>query len=187
VKKIQVGPGVAYRTAGVAFTNVYEENGRVFRADYDPRETGDSLVVETSCWTEPQGLPITEAERERIYDALWALGPGGNILEVVPPAFYVPVRWDRGPDGWLLDVAGEITYLELRHVFSPKSEQGYDFATERSVWTLDIPEHATWTVPAGEPMSPEHRARIVERLRGAAKKDLRIGTLGNTDVIVRTV
>jgi hypothetical protein len=188
MKKIQVGPGVAYNTdTGVSYASVYEEGGRVFRAEYDPRQTSVALIVNTSHWTKPEGVPITEEERQRVYDALWQLDPGGFIFEFVPPAKHVPVRWDRGPDGFLLEVAGEIEYMELHRLLHLKSEKGYDFTKERSVWTIDLPEHATWTVPAGEPIAPEHRAKIVSRLLAATDEDTWGSPLGRAAVVVRSI
>jgi hypothetical protein len=167
-------PGVARAISGrgPGRTFEYDESGRSFRVEWDPRETGTFLPVMTSGWG---------GDRDRLHDALWDVARGAGVTalleEVAGSRLFVPLRWDR-PRGFLLNVhdrgdAGvEVDYMEPGHTakLPALADPG-----DPSSLTVQVPADLRWTWPAGEPAARDARERIISRLRSAGRDDLWIG------------
>jgi hypothetical protein len=172
--KVQVSAGA---TGGPSRTFDYREDGRVFTIEWDPRETGAVISDRFERWSAPPGEALDPATRERIFDALWAAAQAGGITAIIDEssslACLVPVRWNRGADGFLVDVhdGGRLEYMELGRglMLRYREEPGRLY-----VAFVQWPRAARWTEP-DEAVAVDHAARIRDRLAGATPRDVRLG------------
>ncbi len=153
------GPGASFAV---------EWRGRHCDVEWEPRETGTLLVLESRQWNNAEGGPVADDDWARVLDALWALAPhAGGVHALLEwraaNEAYLARRWSW-PDDALrfvverrkLDVlalgstlrvlaAPEVPYLQFRAEFG----------------------RASWIEPEAGPVSREAWARVVAGLRGA--------------------
>ncbi len=165
---------LAGKTGGPSRTYEYREGDRVFRAEWDPRETDMVLAANFDSWSEPTE-PIDAAARERIFDGLWAIAGVTAIFDEshASTRCALPVRWDRGDDGFLLDVndGGQLDYMELGRALRLPFRRA---AGESYVALVTWPDMLRWSEPDA-PVVPGYAARILLRIRGAKASDMRVG------------
>jgi hypothetical protein len=170
----RIGPGA---TGGPSRTFEYREGDRVFLVHWDPRETGTVIADRFEQWTTPAAELLDAAARARVFDGLWSVAPHAGITAVIDESSSlpcpVPVRWNRGTDGFLVDVhdGGQLEYMELGRGLLLRYEEKLG---QLYVAYVQWPTSLRWTEPAG-PIPTDHAARIRERLARASAHDLRIG------------
>jgi hypothetical protein len=155
----------------------YREGDHIFVVEWDPRETGTVIAEYFERWTEPSSEPIDPAARERIFDGLWAVGQTAGITSIVDESrslrCTVPARWNRGDDGFLIDVhdGGQLDYMERRRAMrlSYREEAGKLY-----VAFVKWPDEPRWTEPDA-PIAADHADKIRERIGGAKSTDMRVG------------
>ncbi|MEZ4373215.1 MAG: hypothetical protein R3B07_20500 [Polyangiaceae bacterium] len=175
--KLRSGPGVARLIARRITEHEFEyrEAGRSLRAIYDPRETDVHCLVSTHTWT--GGEEITAEERQRIYEGLWGLsqqyGARSLIEEVGRFGLCLPVRWNRGPDGCLINIhdAGVIQLMKLGRVLRLEYVRREPFHDIRVVMEPDV----CWTLPTGLRIPRPEHDQLVVALRRCDNADLWIG------------
>ncbi len=172
--KVRVSAGA---TGGPSMRFDYLEDGRVFTVQWDPRESGMVIAEPFDQWSDPAGEPLDLAARERIFEGLWSLRTQGitAIIDAsAPRKCPVPVRWNRGPGGFLVDIYDgdrRLAYMELGHGLMLR----YHERPERlHVAFVEWPRSPCWTEPEG-PISARRAARIRDRLGRVTKRDLRFG------------
>jgi hypothetical protein len=172
--KVQVSAGA---TGGPSRTFDYREDGRVFTIDWDPRETGTAISDRFEQWSSPAGEPHDAAARERVFDGLWGAAGGAGITAVIDESqtlrCAVPARWNRGNDGFLVDVhdGGRLAYMELGRALTLRYRER---PGQLYVAFVQWPQVLRWTEPDA-PIAADHAGRIRQRLADASKNDLRLG------------
>jgi hypothetical protein len=172
---VRTSPGA---TGGPSRTLEYREAERTLVIDWDPRETGSIITDYFDRWTTPADEQIDDAARERIFESLWAAVSGWISAIIVEPAdplsCAIPVRWDRGRDGFLIDIhdRGQLQYMELGRglLLSFRRESAGAVIYAHIEW----PAVPRWTCP-DQPMDADRAALIHKRIAGAQPNDLRIG------------
>lgn len=154
----------------------YEEDGRVLRVRWEPRESGTTLELSSSTWSEPAGEPMSEEARERARRAIGKLARKDGIRLIVEDVEGTPVvrQWDR-TSPFVLNVHddGRLEYMELHHTLRLRFRPDFDANPAHAA--VELPEEPEWTVPAGEPIGAKHFERIRERLTRAGPDDMDIG------------
>lgn len=177
IQKLAAGGGEARMIArgSLARTFEFEEDGRVYRDEWDPRDTGSLLLVAPTNWTSPPGEPIEASTRDAILDGFWQLasttGKIARIVEWRPiEKCHVAIRWERGEGGFLARIAKDaIEYLELgRTAFVPAAPVAG--ATRRA--KLGDESAARWRFPADASVTHDDWNRIAANLRGAKPGDM---------------
>ena len=69
--KITRSPGAAGQTE----VYTYSEGDRFLVVEWDPRNGGDAIYLNTAAWTQPAGEPIDDGARKRIQGAFLAFSP----------------------------------------------------------------------------------------------------------------
>jgi hypothetical protein len=175
-------------TGGPSRALEYREGDHVFVVEWDPRETGTVISEYFEHWTEPSSESIDPAARERIFDGLWEVGRTVGITAIIDDSrslgCAVPARWNRGDDGFLVDVhdGGRIDYMERRRALRLRYREE---AGKLYVAFVKWPDAPRWTEPDA-PIASDHAGRIRERLDGATSKDMRFGANVPWKLVVET-
>ena len=159
----------------ISRTFEFAAEGRVYRDEWDPRDSGATLLVAPTKWTEPEAEPIDDATHEAILDAFWSLSEKtqaiAHIIEWRPDdKCRVAQRWNRGADGFLARIGEDgVEYLELRRTaFLPHT------ATSRGsnrVAKLEM-SRATWRYPEVRQLDAADQERAKRNIVGAREEDL---------------
>src|SRR4051794_867801 len=96
---------------------VTDDADRVFRVEWDPRETDVTLMITLDTFTEPPGVKIPEEEKPEILSRLFGQARSYGVGHIVEGAggHWVVRRWNRGEDGFLVNVESDelVLYCEL--------------------------------------------------------------------------
>ncbi len=155
----------------------YREGDHVFVVEWDPRETGTVIPEYFEHWTEPPSEPIDPAARERVLDGLWAIGQTAGITAIIDESRSLrcplAVRWNRGDDGFLVDVhdGGELAYMERRRTMRLRYREE---AGSLYVAFVTWPAAPRWAEPDA-PMALDDANRVRERINRAKASDMRLG------------
>jgi hypothetical protein len=151
----------------------YEEAGQIHRERWDPRDEGTTMVLIPRTWLD--GLEIDSSARERILDAIRVVSAPLGVQMMLEAVFdedcVVARRWNRAPDGFLIDVdpSGTVDYLELGRTARFSLETiGRQFGLVR------VPRQAQWIYPAGAPIVD--RAIVLTRLGSTRPEDQRLSS-----------
>ena len=176
---VRVGGGSARaydRDAGSGYSLEYEEQRHIARTAWDPRDDGVRMTMKTHTWDEPYGANPSAEERQRVREGLWKIGRKVGVEMAVDASPDLPcpfvVGWKR-TSAFLVDVhdGGRIEYFEVRRTLVLKYAEPQPYHA-----VVTMPDDLRWTYPAGEALAPEARRMIVQRLAGATRKEMGVGS-----------
>jgi len=145
-----------------------EWRSRHYEVEWEPRETGAPLVLDSRQWADAAGGAIVDDDWNAVLNALWALAPhaGGvkALLERRPATeAYLARRW-----AWPSDALRFVVERRKLDVLAIGS-------TLRVTAAPDVPYlrfraefgHAAWIEPESRPVTREEWGRVVAALRSA--------------------
>jgi hypothetical protein len=160
---------------------VTDDADRVFRVEWDPRETSVTLMVSLKTWTEPPGVTIAEEEKPEILSRLFGQARSygvGHVVEKVN-GHWVVRRWNRGDDGFLVNVESHelVLYCEIDKTLAVPFERIPGFNAKNKRIGILAMNDARWVYPptpdgAATPLDPAERPRIESRLVEATEDDM---------------
>lgn len=177
------GPGWTAEVQHVEHT-VYavvyrQDDGHLFRMQFDPREDGTEVYVTLDTWTEPADAAMAESDRpavvDRLMQALLAYSPKDpwRIWAQAWPRFLLAMA--NRPETFFIEHSDTwVLYTEVgRSIVIPCTYAPASAAGEKHHITVHAPKEPAWTFPAnGGPIPPADWKIIQERLGQMPDADL---------------